>query len=82
MANKSMLLTLERRPITSVEILREAETPIDIGHVRVLIPEEQHAFREHANQDRRMILQLPGREPYRITIEKVAGGLFRVDGRA
>lgn len=82
MTDKSWLLTLERKPFASAEILREDEAAIENSQVRVLIPSDQHTFRERANQDRRMILQVPGREPYRITIEDFNGGRFRVDGKA
>ncbi len=80
MANQITILTLERRPICSVELTSTITG--EIGQVGVLIPKDQHAFREQANQGCCMILQLPGREPYYITIQEIHGSLFRVDGKA
>lgn len=75
-----MILTRDKRPITSVEL--RGNITGEIGQVEVLVPDDQGAFKEHFNRDRRMVLQISEREPYHITIEDVHGGLFRVDGRA
>jgi hypothetical protein len=80
MANKPMVLTRKRRPITSVELLDKITG--EIGQIVTLVADGQGAFREHSNKDRRMILQILEREPYHITIEDVHGGRFRVDGTA
>ena len=56
-----------------------------ISDTGVLIPNDNHAFREHMNEWPYLILQLPQHPPYNIVMDAVRGlhgGLFKVEGKA